>query len=58
MWRWWIVFAAAVRYVPHLYQQLHDWLFMAGLVILFAIPSAVAGIRRHVWRRRVMSAFR
>ncbi len=41
-----------------LHHQLHDWLYMAAIVVAFAIPETAALIRRRIWRRQVLAAFR
>jgi hypothetical protein len=48
----------AIPFTPHLYHQLHDWIFMGAIVVAFAIPQIVAMIRHRSWRHQVMSAFR
>ncbi len=48
----------AIPFTPHLFHQLHDWLFMAALVLAFAPPQLGAMLRHRMWRRRVLSAFR
>ncbi|MGZ4147914.1 MAG: hypothetical protein ACXVPL_09435 [Actinomycetota bacterium] len=45
-------------YTVHLFHQLHDWLYMLGIVAAFAVPEIIAMIRLHRWRRAVLAAFR
>jgi hypothetical protein len=52
------MFADIQPYTVHLYHQLHDWLFMGGLVVAFAIPEVGALVRRRRWRRDVLAACR
>lgn len=45
-------------YAVHLFQELHDWLFMGAIVVAFAIPEIVGSVRRRRWRRDVLAACR
>ncbi len=50
--------AAAATYAPHLYHEVHDWMFMGAIVVALSIGPAIAAVRHRMWRRQVLSAFR
>jgi hypothetical protein len=52
------VYRHAVPVAVHLYQQPHDWAFMAAIVVAFAIPELISRLRYRRWRRAVLSACR